>query len=79
VARGKYKRKRERKNLIIPISELGFSTRLTNILEKAGVHTLADLSALSSEQVKEIPGLGSASYTAVCEKLAERGKELRKI
>ena len=74
MARGKHKRKRERKLLqAVPIAELSFGTRLTNILEKADIHTLADLCALSGEQLKATPGLGEASYKAICEKLAERG------
>ena len=77
MARGRYKRKRERKLLqAIPISKLGFGTRLENTLAKAKVHTLADLSALTAAQLKNVPGLGEASYTAVCEMLAERGMVL---
>lgn len=44
MARGKYKRKRERQaQRQVPIGNLGFSTRLQNLLESNGILNLADL------------------------------------
>lgn len=78
MARGKYKRRRERKILrAVSISELEFGTRLTNILQKNDIYTLADLSAMTANQIKDIPGLGVASYSVICQKLAEHNIVLK--
>ena len=43
MARGKYKRKRERQaQRQISVGSLGFSTRLQNLLESNGILTLAE-------------------------------------
>jgi DNA-directed RNA polymerase alpha subunit len=73
MARGKYKRRRERKPLQgITTADLGFNTRLVNTLAKANIHTLADLSGQTKESLGAIPGMGSASVHTVLEALAEK-------
>ena len=71
MARGKYKRKRERqRQRQISVRDLGMSTRLTNLLEKAGIMTLADLTILPDSALLSIHGIGPTMISEIHEKIA---------
>lgn len=69
MARGKYKRKRERQaQRQISVGSLGFSTRLQNLLESNGILTLADLMEKTDDVLLSIKGIGSAALAEINEK-----------
>ena len=69
MARGKYKRKRERQaQRQVPVSNLGFSTRLQNLLESNGISNLADLMGKTNAELLSIKGIGSAALAQINEK-----------
>ena len=69
MARGKYKRKRERQaQRQVPIGNLGFSTRLQNLLESNGILNLADLMRKTDAELLTIKGIGSVALTEINEK-----------
>lgn len=69
MARGKYKRKRERQaQRQVPIGNLGFSTRLQNLLESNGILNLADLMGKTDAELLTIKGIGSVALTEINEK-----------
>ena len=71
MARGKYKRKRERQaQRQILISNLGLSTRLQNLLESNGISNLADLMEKTDDELLSIKGIGSAALTEINKKKA---------
>src|SRR5262249_14310574 len=59
-----------------PIEELSLPVRACNSLRREGIHTVADLSARSEEQLLAIDNLGPQSLREIKEKLAERGLAL---
>lgn len=70
MSRGKYKRKRERQHQRqIAVRDLGMSTRLTNLLEKAGIMTLADLTILSDSALLSIHGIGPTMISEIHKKI----------
>lgn len=74
MARGKYKRKRERQRQgQIAITDLHFSTRLTNLLTKQGIVTMADLLAQSDVSLLSIQGIGPAMMAEIQSKKEELG------
>lgn len=69
MARGKYKRKRERQTQRqVPIGNLGFSTRLQNLLESNGILNLADLMGKTDAELLTIKGIDSVALTEINEK-----------
>lgn len=69
MARGKYKRKRERQaQRQILVSNLGFSTRLQDLLESNGISNLADLIEKTGDELLSIKELGSAALKEINEK-----------
>lgn len=69
MARGKYKRKRERQaQRQVPVSNLGFSTRLQNLPESNGISNPADLMEKTDDELLSIKGLGSAALKEINEK-----------
>lgn len=70
MSRGKYKRKRERQRQHqIAVRDLCMSTRLTNILEKAGIMTLADLTVMPDSALLSIHGIGPTMISEIHEKI----------
>lgn len=66
MAKGKYKRKRERKTQrSITLQMLGLSTRTANLLEKNGINNLADLIQRSEEDLINIPGIGASTIEEI--------------
>ena len=69
MARGKYKRRRERRILRqVPIQSLGFTTRLQNLLEINGIVSLADLMEKSDIELLSIKGIGNSALAEIHEK-----------
>jgi carbon monoxide dehydrogenase subunit G len=58
------------------IEELDLPVRAFNSLRREGIHTVADLSARSEEQLLAIDNLGPQSLKEIKDKLAERGMAL---
>ena len=66
MARGKYKRKRERAALLDqPIDNLCLSGRVEKLLEQNGLYTVRDLANKRREDLSSIPGLGPASLAEI--------------
>jgi hypothetical protein len=59
-----------------PIEELNLPVRAFNSLRREGIHTVADLSARSEQQLLAIDNLGPASLKEIKQKLADRGLTL---
>ena len=62
MAKGKYKRKRirkERRETLV--CNAGISTRVVHLLQDEGIVTLSDLDAYSLDKLSAIPGIGEAS------------------
>ena len=67
MAKGKYKRKRMRKERRETlISNAGISTRVAHLLQDAGIITLSDLDTCSIEKLTAIPGIGEAAIKEIC-------------
>jgi DNA-directed RNA polymerase subunit alpha len=62
--------------LSAPISELELSVRARNCLDGANITTLAQLVAMSEEEVMNLKNLGKTSLTEIKNKLADRGLSL---
>lgn len=54
-----------------PIEELDLSVRSFNCLKRAGVHTIAQLRAMSKDELIKVRNLGRKSYEEVLKKLEE--------
>ena len=66
MARGKYRRKRERQaQRQLLVEALGFPTRLQNLLENNGIRTLADLVGKTDAELLGIKRLGSAALAEI--------------
>ncbi len=59
------------------IEELGFSIRTFNVLKRAGIETLGDISKLTEEQFSRIRNTGKKMYDEVAKKLGEYGLTFR--
>lgn len=55
------------------IEVFDFSVRTYNLLRRAGIHTVGDLTKLSFDQIKKIRHLGPKSAEEIFSKLNERG------
>ena len=73
MARGKYKAKRERRlaNQNTLIESLSLPGKTVNALQKANIKTVAELKALSNEEVLAISGIGAVSAEQIQKALAE--------
>lgn len=70
MARGKYKRKREKKRQQeMSVKMLGLSTRVLNLLEKNGVLTIADLTMRSKAELLALNGIGASAIAEIQSKL----------
>ena len=68
MAKGKYKRKRMRKERRQTlISDSGISTRVVHLLENAGIRTMYELDLYPIEKFEEISGIGEASMKEIIE------------
>lgn len=66
MAKGKYKRKRMRKERRETlISNVDISTRVVHLLQDAGIMTLSDLDACTIEKLSAIPGIGEAAIKEI--------------
>ena len=66
MARGKYKRKRERRlQQIMTINMLGLSARVLHLLEKNGILTIADLIRYSEADLISLPGIGPTAVEEI--------------
>ncbi len=64
----------EEKEEALPLEELGLSTRVENLLRKAGISTVADvLTALEEDKLLSIKGLGPKSLEEISAKLRAKG------
>ncbi len=62
--------------LKMPISDLEFSARASNCLKTEGIETVADLVAITEEQMLEFKNFGKTSLREVKKKLADLGLSL---
>ncbi len=60
----------------MPIEELSLPVRAFNSLRREGIHTVADLTARTPDQLLAIDGIGPASVEEIRQKLADRGLAL---
>lgn len=68
MAKGKYKRKRMRKERRQTlIADSGMSTRVVHLLENAGIKTMYELDLYPIEKFEEISGIGEASMKEITE------------
>ena len=68
MAKGKYKRKRMRKERRQTlIADSGISTRVVHLLENAGIRTMYELDLYPIEKLEEISGIGEASMKEITE------------
>jgi len=68
MAKGKYKRKRMRKERRQTlIADSGISTRVVHLLENAGIKTMYELDLYPIEKFEEISGIGEASMKEITE------------
>ena len=58
------------------IEDMGLSTRSYNVLSHAGIHTIAELSALSIEEFMKIRNMGKKTADEIISRLAEYGIKL---
>lgn len=66
MARGKYKRKRERKaQRQVSVGNLGLSSRTQNLLESSAIRTLADLLEKTDAELLAIKGIGPATLAEI--------------
>lgn len=66
MAKGKYKRKRMRKERRETLlSNVGISTRVVHLLQEAGIVTLSDLDACTIDQLTAISGIGEAAIKEI--------------
>lgn len=69
MARGKYKRKREKKKQEMSVEKLGLSTRVLNLLKKNGVLTIADLTMRSKAELLALNGIGASAISEIQSRL----------
>lgn len=71
LARGKYKKKRERKQKLLQtgVTELGLPAKTVHVLEQAGIHTVMELTGKSAKELQAIPGIGPKTAEVILEKL----------
>jgi carbon monoxide dehydrogenase subunit G len=62
--------------LALPIEELALPLRAYNSLRREGVHTVADLTARTPQQLLAIDNIGPASVEEIRQRLADRGLSL---
>lgn len=68
MAKGKYKRKRMRKERRQTlITDSGISTSVVHLLENAGIKTMYELDLYPIEKFEEISGIGEASMKEITE------------
>ena len=68
MAKGKYKRKRMRKERRQTlIADSGISTRVVHLLENAGIRTMYELDLYPIEKFEEISGIGEVSMKEIVE------------
>lgn len=60
-----------------PISDLELGMRSANCMKRAGINTIGDLVAKTSEEVMSMRNLGAKSYKEILDSLAERGLTLK--
>ena len=66
MAKGKYAKKRLRKQLReCSIKDSGLSTRVANALDKAGIHSLADLVREDDKYLSLLPGIGESAMEEI--------------
>lgn len=69
---------RERTNIMqLPLSNLEFSTRTENVLEKLNVNTLGELASLTKEELLQFKNFGEASLSEIQEVLARNNIRLK--
>jgi DNA-directed RNA polymerase subunit alpha len=61
------------KSLLLPIEMLGFSTRSSNSIEKAGIKYLGELVLMSENEIKSIKNLGKKSFDEIMATLEANG------
>ena len=61
----------------ITLEELGLSVRSYNCLKRAGVDTLADIAALTQNELSQVRNLGKRSIDEICAVLTNYGIRLR--
>ncbi len=61
------------KSLLLPIDMLGFSTRSSNSIEKAGIKYLGELVLMSENEIKSIKNLGKKSFDEIMATLEANG------
>lgn len=70
MAKGKYKKKRERKIIrTTQIQDLGLSNRVVNILSRKQIFALSDLMNYSRAQLMDIPGIGKSTIDEIADKM----------
>ena len=62
----------------IPLEELELSVRSYNCLKRAGVDTLADIAALTQNELSQVRNLGKKSFDEICAMLTNFGIRLKK-
>ena len=74
MAKGKYRRKRERlKRRQTLVQDSSISVRVITILQSAGIKNMAELDDCSEEDLRNIPGIGKAAIAEIQkERLASR-------
>lgn len=66
MARGKYARKRQLKDLRSHLlRDTNLSHRVVKVLEKAGICNMADLMVCSDEKLRTIPGVGEKAIQEI--------------
>ena len=66
MAKGKYKKKRIRKQLReCSVKDSGLSTRVVHLLENAGIKTMADLMRETDESLSSISGIGDSAMDEI--------------
>jgi DNA-directed RNA polymerase subunit alpha len=68
---------KEEEPLAIEIASIPFSTRTQNVLEKANIKTVADLAALSEEEILGLEGMGEKGIKEIKKAIGNLGLTLR--
>ena len=78
MARGKYKRKRERSRMrATMIEELDLPARIVNRLRGANIFTLADLVTYSEKEMATLPGVGKVALEGIVKAVQQHGAHLK--
>lgn len=67
----------EKDPLAIKVSEMGFSNRALNALDRGGFTELEDLTQSSYEELQKFPGMGKKTLEEVRQKVHESGYQFR--